>query len=687
MNNGLDNISEETESKFSELNKKLEDMITNEQSVIKSFKGKIKKAIMTFLIISLLGYASYEAYRFKRKGDIIFQNSMYYQAVENETLEEITKKICFDNYDLNQIIELNKGFNVWFDPVIDKYEIVHFPKKYVKNAKILKNFEKEKNILDKKILNNKEFVATSFKSNLSEENINKIYQILDEIDYDSKKIEALGYDSYLKYESLSILYNLNNLKSYIKNNIEKKIETLNLEFKQVYNSFKADDWIKPGALEELGNLLSKNNCISSFYIYFKKDSKIDKTKKLEKEIIQKKDEYLALIDSIVNEIKINKGIISQINNDLFDIFNPGIEDEDINLLNSLTEKADKIHSYNLWRKEKIISNEVEIYLVDLESLINNINKKFSFAVEKISHKVNEFKEKNIIKSTFGKDITKEKVRNIYNVLDEIKENKSKYLTLKNELYFKENPDDLLSRIENLETEIKDNIDYENKKAQLGLSKLKNELYNNSWKSTGTIEKLETLDTKRQEIRNFYYCFSDTDKIIELDDIHDYISSKKVSYLKILEDVSKEIEKNKAIVEGLQKQIESILKKGLQNKELPIINQLKNKEKTIKNYNEWIGEKRLQEQIQEYLNKKNSLNYELNRKFNYAVSLLNNELKKFEKEVFDAEKLGRIESGTLRLKHILENNLYTIRHRYYLLGQKNDLVKTENLIKKIKAYIN
>jgi len=133
MKNEFENILEETESKFGELNKKLEDLITEEQSKINYFKKKIKNSIIWLLIIASLGCISVEAYKFKRKQDVLFENSRYYQAMENETLETIAKKVCKDSYSLDKIIEFNKKFDKTFDSIAEKGEIIHFPKKYVKN--------------------------------------------------------------------------------------------------------------------------------------------------------------------------------------------------------------------------------------------------------------------------------------------------------------------------------------------------------------------------------------------------------------------------------------------------------------------------------------------------------------------------------------------------------------------------
>jgi len=686
MESKLEDILKETESKFSYINNKIDNLIIDEQSVINSFKIKIKKAITAFLIVSLIGYSSYKACKFKKKQDILFGNSMYYQAVKDERLEEVAKRVCFDNYDLDQIIEFNKGFNVWFDSKIDNYETVHFPKKYVKNKELLKNFENEKTVLKEKILNNKNFVDIFFKSDLSEENIKRVYQILDEIDYDSKKIQELTYDNYFKDEALPMLTNLNSLESYIKGTIERKIGNLNAEFKQDYNSFRVNDWMKPGALEKLENLLSKNNCIKSFYSYFGNDFGVNETKKLEKEIIQKKNKYVAFTDEIIEDINKNKKIILQIDDKLGGIFDFGINDRDIELLNAITEKSKTIPSYDLWKNEKIMRGEMSIYLIEFNKLTDNIDKKFSFAVKTISNDINKFSEENIVPSTFGKNLTKEKVRNVYHVLDELKHNKSKYLMLKNDSYFEENPNNLILKIENLEDEINDSINYGIKKAGFELSKLENELYNESWKSAGTLEKLKTLDLKRNEIRNVYYCFSDTSKVVEIDDIGNYVIEKKNSYLKILNKISEDIEKNTIWVENLQNRVEPLLKNGLQNNELPIISEIKEKINIIPAYSKWKGEKKLENQLREYSSKRNNLNYKVNQKFNYALSLLNKEVGKLEKEISDAKKMGRIESGALRLEYILENPLVLIRYRYYLLGYKNGINRTNTLINKVKSYI-
>ena len=174
--------------------------------------------------------------------------------------------------------------------------------------------------------------------------------------------------------------------------------------------------------------------------------------------------------------------------------------------------------------------------------------------------------------------------------------------------------------------------------------------------------------------------------MKIDDISSYITNKKNSYLKVLDKISENIGKDKIWVENLQKQVEPLLKNGLQNNELLIISEIKEKINVIPAYSEWKGEKKLEMQIIEYLSKRNNLNYKINHKFNYALSLLNKEIGKLEKEISDAEKMGRIESGALRLEYILKNPLVLIRHRYYLLGYKNGINRTNTLINKVKSYI-
>lgn len=686
MKNKLENILEETESKFSELNKKLEDLITEEQSKIDSLKKKIKKIIIGLLIIVSVGYCSVEAYKVKRKQDMLFENSRYCLVMENETLETIAGKVCNDSCTLDKIIEFNKKFDEDFDSIAEKGEIIRFPKKYVKNSEQLTNFIHEKTQLNEKIQKNKNLVEITFNGNITKQRIDKVYDILDEINSDSERLHALNNDNYFKNDVKSLINSMSNLKDNIETRIDSEIEKIDTEFKLVNNIFCSNNWEKPGTIEKLEDLISKNNEIRYSYDYFRQYDKVIETEIAEQKIESAKEKYLNMLDNIVYDINRNKENIQEIENDLMKIFNFGIREDDINLLNELTKQSYDIPNYESWNQEKMIQNQVNNYLSQLNRLRSNIDKKFFFAVESINKKINKFKEENIVGLTFNENLTKEKVDNIYYVFDELSQSKSKYKMLENDFYFRKNPDNVLKEIENLEKNINMNISYEIKKADSGLSKLKSELYNKSWESPGTIEKLEELDMVRQEIRHVYYCFENIDMVVELDNILGYISSKKESYLSLLNKVEDYINKDKYRVESLQRQLDPLLKLGLQNKELLLIKEIKEKTSEIKDYSNWKNEKMLEEQVDEYSAKVNRLNFEVNNKLNYAIGMINKELSKYEKEIKGAEELNRMKGADARLRYIVENPLAMIKYRYELLGYSNGITRTNKLINKINSFI-
>ena len=97
MESELESIIIDTESKFNDLDRKISNKINEEHSKIDSLKKKIKKSIIGLLIIVSLSYGFVEAYKVKKKQDILFENSRYYQVREGETLETIAGKICNDS--------------------------------------------------------------------------------------------------------------------------------------------------------------------------------------------------------------------------------------------------------------------------------------------------------------------------------------------------------------------------------------------------------------------------------------------------------------------------------------------------------------------------------------------------------------------------------------------------------------
>jgi len=175
MESELESLIMNTESKFNDLNRKISNKINDEGSKINYVKKKIKQVIIGLLIITSVGYGSVEAYKVKRKQDILFENSRYYQVIKNETLETIAEKICNDSYNLNKIIEFNKKFDENFNSIAEKGEIIRFPKKYVKNSGELINFIHEKTQLNEKIQKNKNFAEITFNGNITKQRIDKIY--------------------------------------------------------------------------------------------------------------------------------------------------------------------------------------------------------------------------------------------------------------------------------------------------------------------------------------------------------------------------------------------------------------------------------------------------------------------------------------------------------------------------------
>ncbi|MBU4284421.1 MAG: hypothetical protein KJ968_04900 [Nanoarchaeota archaeon] len=686
MNSELESLLKDTESKFNDLDRKISNNINDEQSKIDSLKKKIKKSIIGLLIIVSLSYFSVEAYKVKRKQDILFENSRYYQVMEGETLESIAEKICNDNYNINKIIAFNKRFDEDFDSIAEKGETIHFPKKYVKNSGELNNFSWEKAELNKKIQKNKNLVEITFNGNITKQRIDKIYEIIDDLDSNSEKLKILKQDNYFNNDAMLLLDQIFNLKENIKNKIDSEIEKTDIEFKLVNNIFHSDNWEKPGTIEKLENLISKNNKIRYSYDCFRQRDKIIETEISEQKIESAKEKYVNILDNIIYDIGKNKENIQEIEKNLVNIFNLGIREDDISLLNKLTKKSNTLASYELWKQEKHIQTEVNNYLNKLNKLKKSIDKKFFFAIESISNKINEFKEEKIIETTFNENLTKDKVNNIYDVLNELSQSKSKYKMLENDSYFRKNPDNVLKEIESLEKNINMGISYEIKKADSWLSKLKSELYNKNWESPGTIEELEKLDIAKQEIRNVYYCFENIERLAEVDDTGNYISSKKDAYLALLNKVEDYINKDKYKVESLQRQLDPLLRLGIQNKELPLIRELKEKASEIKYYNEWKNEKRLEEQINEYTAKINKFNFEVNNKFNYALGMISIELSKYEKEIAYGEKTGKIKGADTRLNYIVENPLAMIKYRYELLGYQKGIERANNLINKINFFI-
>ena len=392
MKNELENILEETESKVSELNKKLEDLITEEQSKINSFKKKIKNSIIWLLIIASLGCISVEAYKNKKRQDVLFENSRYYQAMENETLETIAEKVCKDSYNLNKIIEFNKKFNEDFDSIAERGEIIHFPKKYVRSVDQLNDFSQEIDELNKNVQKNRNLVEIAFNGDITKQKINQVRGILDEINSDLYRIQDFKDDNYFKNKVKASIDTGSNLRSEIEARITFEMKKIDAEFRLLNNTLQSNDWEKPGTIEKLEELTLKNSRIRYLYDCFENIEKIAELDKIDGLTANKKEAYLVLLDKIKEDINKDKYRVESLQRQLDPLLKRGIQNKELSLIMEFKEKALEIKDYKQWKSEKRLEEQVDEYSAKVNRLNFEVNNKLNYAIGMINEELSKYEK-------------------------------------------------------------------------------------------------------------------------------------------------------------------------------------------------------------------------------------------------------------------------------------------------------
>ncbi len=392
MESELESLLKDTESKFNDLDRKISNKINDEHSKIDSLKKKIKKLIIGLLIITSVGYCSVEAYKVKKKQNILFENSRYYQVMEDETLETIAKKVCNNNYNLNKIIEFNQKFDENFDSIAEKGEIIHFPKKYIKNSKKLTNFIQEKDELSKKIQQNKSLVKITFNGNITKQRIDKVYSIIDELYSNLEKLRILKQDNYFNNDVISLLNQVYNFKDYIKNKINSETGKIDAEFRFINNTFYNNDWKKPGTMEKLENLRLKNNNLRYLYDCFRDTKMLSEVDKIEGQINREKQDYLRLIDNVKDNINKDKYQVENLQRQVDSLLKLGIQNKELSLIKEIKAKTREIKGYNNWKSEKRLEEQVDEYTTKINKLNFEVNNKFNYAVGMINQELSKYEK-------------------------------------------------------------------------------------------------------------------------------------------------------------------------------------------------------------------------------------------------------------------------------------------------------
>ena len=391
-NKDLEKIINETEKKSKNLLSYIDNGIHHEESKIKKFRKSLKRSIATTLVCSIIGLSIFGGYAFKKRKDSIFEHSMYYEVSANETLINITEKVCGNTDNLDEIVEFNKNLDENFDSIASEGEIIRFPKKHVKNTEYLNNFIKDYNILKKKLEKNNKIIELAFNSNLQKEKIDFVYKILDELNKDEKRHEYWKSDRYFSKNAVSMLRDLAKLEDYIKTKINSEVKEIDYEFKNLKNYFYNNNWQKPGTIEKLDNLILKANKITYSYECFRNKKNILETRRIEQEIEDVKSNYTNLLNKISNSISQDKYKINQLEKKLKPIFKLGLQNKEISLLMELINKKNTLTSYSEWEGEKRLETQLNEYMHELSEFNSQANSKFYFTVNTLNKEIKKYEE-------------------------------------------------------------------------------------------------------------------------------------------------------------------------------------------------------------------------------------------------------------------------------------------------------
>ncbi len=679
------NLIKETELNFDNINQIIDGKINNEEEKIKKVKSRIRNSVIALVIASLIGFSSYAYNHFKKQQDLSFQKSRYYQAAENERLEDILKKVCNEDYELDNIISINKGFNDFFDSTIEKNEIVHFPIGYVENKSLLKDFNNEKTSIISKISDRKSLVDKLI-SETSKENIDRVYGLFGWINEKIRVFDPLTYDECFKNDALLVIKELSSLDEYINRKLEEKETEIDQRIVKISDSLESNNWNKPGSFEKLEGFILEVDEIKNSYICLRINEKISDVEKIKDSILKTKHDYIRIVENLREDIKEETKNIDKLVEQVKSFFQDGIKDYELESLNDISIKSQYFDDYKGWKDEKLINLEINQYYTELNNLERILNEKFSFAFKSIRNKINKFEDIWYVdNSFFWNNLTKEKVNQLYSDIGELKQCNLEYSIIKNNIFFggRNNLDD---KLKNLEYVMIYNTNEKIKNAESDFLELSKFVNRSEWNSPGTVEIIETIDSKLDYLKKFYFCFSDDKKVSKIKKMSDYVENSKKQYLSLLSRIEQDIKNRTKIAENIIKKVSPLMKNGLQNKELQLIKELKDQADLLKSYDYWKDENMINEYINQYESMKNDAAYLTNKRYNYAMSLLDNQIYEFQKEISYAEKKGIIQDASKRLEYIMENELFMIRYRYYVLESQTGINRTQRLINTISGYL-
>jgi chromosome segregation ATPase len=478
LNEIYSNFIENTSNKDNELNM-IKYEIKNSEEMVKQIKMNLKPIIEINQIqnnINALG---------KQMGDM---NNIYNQIIkEHENIQtknnELHQSLLNANNDIRDINNQISQNKINIDEIKNNYITKNNLKDI--NDKI-NNINNEIKALNETFENNKKLLNNA---NNEIKNINKTSdEIIQKEEYDKEMNKKNNEFNELKNFYSNKIDESNNNYAEIINQFNQFNEeemnsmiNINKQFKDISDQVKLNN-------NDIKKLETENNSIYDEFILIKDkfkllDKNISNLNKLENINVENKKEIEIIndrINNLENDLMLNKTNENNNNNE--------IDNLQLESLESLDNFNNKVNKENEIRENKYkeLIKETQNNEMILENHINEINQKQEYNINEITNKLNEFKKQQFM-------LNEQNMKNIeqlnHGISEQIREYENIKQSLESDLNNNNNKKILETRINNLEREVDEWLEFSKKIDQLMVENMEENL-----------EKIEEINSQMKNFR-------------------------------------------------------------------------------------------------------------------------------------------------------------------------------------------
>ena len=478
LNEIYSNFIENTSNKDNELNM-IKYEIKNSEEMVKQIKMNLKPIIEINQIqnnINALG---------KQMGDM---NNIYNQIIkEHENIQtknnELHQSLLNANNDIRDINNQISQNKINIDEIKNNYITKNNLKDI--NDKI-NNINNEIKALNETFENNKKLLNNA---NNEIKNINKTSdEIIQKEEYDKEMNKKNNEFNELKNFYSNKIDESNNNYAEIINKFNQFNEeemnsmiNINKQFNDISDQVKSDN-------NDIKKLETENNSIYDEFILIKDkfkllDKNISNLNKLENINVENKKEIEIIndrINNLENDLMLNKTNENNNNNE--------IDNLQLESLESLDNFNNKVNKENEIRENKYkeLIKETQNNEMILENHINEINQKQEYNINEITNKLNEFKKQQFM-------LNEQNMKNIeqlnHGISEQIREYENIKQSLESNFDNNNNKKILETRINNLEREVDEWLEFSKKIDQLMIENMEENL-----------EKIEEINSQMKNFR-------------------------------------------------------------------------------------------------------------------------------------------------------------------------------------------